>query len=321
MRDTEFAYAAARIRSDENGLLGFSFLTQLAEAQDFDAAAAMLARGGYPMIETAEEIDNILEQCEAELWEETEAAVGGKAKLDFLIMKNDFHNLKAAVKSIAADADPAGLFLRPCIFDPSEVYEAVKSRRFDLLDPMLSEAAANGYRLITETMDGRLFDIYIDGRYLAELLKRCGEFPFAYDYYSKYAAIYNIKTALRIAEFGKKSAAVSEAIVDTPLQDVGAIKRAASMSVSEVLSYVEGTEFSALSDAYKNSYAVFECACAEMLAAELERAEYISFGTEPIIAYFIKKENEINTVRMILNCKAAKIPSRKIRERMCEAYV
>lgn len=321
MKDTEFAYASARIRADENSLLGFAFLTQLAEAQDFDSAAAMLASHGYPMIEKAENLDDTLEICESELWKETEAAVGGKAELDFLIMKNDFHNLKVSVKSIAADVDPRGMFLHPCIFDPSEVYETVKSRQFDLLDPMLSKAASGGYRLITGTMDGQLYDIYIDSCYIAELLKKCEAYPFAYEYFSKYAALYDIKTALRLAETGKKSEAVLDAVVDNPMLDVQVLRLSASKSVGDVLSYIEGTEFSALSDAYKNSYAAFERACAEMLAAELEGARYVSFGTEPIIAYFIAKENEINTVRMILNCKAAKIPSLKIRERMCDVYV
>lgn len=321
MKDTEFAYASARIRADENSLLGFAFLTQLAEVQDFDSAAEMLVRGGYPSIKTAESLDGTLEICERELWEETEAAVGGKAELDFLIMKNDFHNLKVSVKSIAADVDPKGLFLHPCIFDPSEVYDTVKSRQFDLLAPMLSKAASDGYRLITETMDGQLFDIYIDGCYITELLKKCEAYRFAYEYFSKYAALYDIKTALRLAETGKKSEAVLDAVVDNPLLDAQTLRISASKSVGDVLSFIEGTEFSALSDAYKNSYAAFERACAEMLAAELESARYVSFGTEPIIAYYIAKESEINTVRMILNCKAAKIPSLKIRERMCDVYV
>lgn len=321
MKDTEFAYASARIRADENSLLGFAFLTQLAEAQDFDSAAEMLVRGGYPSIKTAKSLDDTLEICERELWEETEAAVGGKAELDFLIMKNDFHNLKVSVKSIAADVDPKGLFLHPCIFDPSEVYDTVKSRQFDLLAPMLSRAASDGYRLITETMDGQLFDIYIDGCYITELLKKCEAYRFAYEYFSKYAALYDLKTALRLAETGKKSETVLDAVVENPLLDAQTLRLSASKSVGDVLSYIEGTEFSALSDAYKNSYAAFERACAEMLAAELESARYVSFGTEPIIAYYIAKENEINTVRMILNCKAAKIPSLKIRERMCDVYV
>ncbi len=321
MKDTEFAYASARIRADENSLLGFAFLTQLAEAQDFDSAAEMLVRGGYPSIKTAESLDGTLEICERELWKETEAAVGGKAELDFLIMKNDFHNLKVSVKSIAADVDPKGLFLHPCIFDPSEVYDTVKSRQFDLLAPMLSKAASDGYRLITETMDGQLFDIYIDGCYITELLKKCEAYRFAYEYFSKYAALYDIKTALRLAETGKKSETVLDAVVDNPLLDAQTLRLSASKSVGDVLSFIEGTEFSALSDAYKNSYAAFERACAEMLAAELESARYVSFGTEPIIAYYIAKKNEINTVRMILNCKAAKIPSLKIRERMCDVYV
>ena len=321
MKDTEFAYASARIRADENSLLGFAFLTQLAEAQDFDSAAEMLVRGGYPSIKTAESLDGTLEICERELWKETEAAVGGKAELDFLIMKNDFHNLKVSVKSIAADVDPKGLFLHPCIFDPSEVYDTVKSRQFDLLAPMLSKAASDGYRLITETMDGQLFDIYIDGCYITELLKKCEAYRFAYEYFSKYAALYDIKTALRLAETGKKSETVLDAVVDNPLLDAQTLRLSASKSVGDVLSFIEGTEFSALSDAYKNSYAAFERACAEMLAAELESARYVSFGTEPIIVYYNAKKNEINTVRMILNCKAAKIPSLKIRERMCDVYV
>ena len=321
MKDTEFAYASARIRSDENGLLGLNFLTNLAEERDCTAAVSALINQGYYQLEETSNRDEAFEECMSELWAEVKACVNGKACFDFLIIKNDFYNLKAVIKGIVSNNPPEKLFLRPCVFDPNEMYEFVKARNFDLLDPIISEAAERGYKLITETMDGQIFDICIDRYYYSTLLEQSCDYPFAYEYFSKQLAMYDIRTALRIAETGKTADAVLDAVFDSNLIDVGMLKRAAKKSVNDVLSYVESTEFSSLAEAYRTSNTAMERECASILASVLEKARLVSFGTEPIFAYFIVKENEINTVRMILNCIDAKIPAQKICERMCVSYV
>lgn len=321
MKDTEFAYASARIRSDENSLLSLSFLTGLAQEQDCSAAVSALISHGYHSLEETSNRDKAFELCMSELWEEINSCLRGKACLDFLILKNDFHNLKVSIKSIIVDTVPDKLFIKPCVFDPDEIYESVKTRNFDLLDPIISEAAERGYKTITETMDGQLFDICIDSYYYKELLEQCHDYPFAYEYFSKQLAMYDIKTALRLAKSGKTAEAAFDAVLENSLIDVSLLRRAAKKSVDDVLSYVETTEFSSLAEAYRISSPAMEKKCASILAAELEKARLISFGTEPVLAYFIAKENEINTVRMILNCIDAKISPQKICERMCVEYV
>jgi vacuolar-type H+-ATPase subunit C/Vma6 len=68
------------------------------------------------------------------------------------------------------------------------------------------------------------------------------------------------------------------------------------------------------------SFAELEKAIQDFLISALKPAHYMTFGPEPIVAYYFAKLNEINLVRMILLAKLNNVPRIAVRERLNSVY-
>ena len=58
--------------------------------------------------------------------------------------------------------------------------------------------------------------------------------------------------------------------------------------------------------------------CEEHLLGFLRTTRSLAAGPQPVIAYFLMKENEIRTVRMVLTCKNNGLDVRLILDRLGE---
>ena len=53
----------------------------------------------------------------------------------------------------------------------------------------------------------------------------------------------------------------------------------------------------------------------------VNKAKYTAFGIDPIIAYYVARDAEIKTVRIVLSAKINNLPADVIRERVRTLYV
>jgi V/A-type H+-transporting ATPase subunit C len=65
----------------------------------------------------------------------------------------------------------------------------------------------------------------------------------------------------------------------------------------------------------------FEIWCENLLIKKIQPQKYNQFTIGPLAAYLIARENEIKTVRMILQGKLNQLPEEAIRERLRIMYV
>jgi V/A-type H+-transporting ATPase subunit C len=70
----------------------------------------------------------------------------------------------------------------------------------------------------------------------------------------------------------------------------------------------------------ENSFVALEKAMHDFLIHVLKPAKYISFGPEPVLAYYFAKINEINLIRMIILSKFNNIPVDLVKERLNGVY-
>ncbi|MDD5731187.1 MAG: V-type ATPase subunit, partial [Candidatus Omnitrophica bacterium] len=70
----------------------------------------------------------------------------------------------------------------------------------------------------------------------------------------------------------------------------------------------------------ENSFLGVEKASADYLINVLKQAKYLSFGPEPVLAYYYAKVNEINLVRMVILGKLNDVPGITLKERLNEVY-
>jgi vacuolar-type H+-ATPase subunit C/Vma6 len=70
----------------------------------------------------------------------------------------------------------------------------------------------------------------------------------------------------------------------------------------------------------ENSFVILEKAINDFLIQVLKPAKYLSFGPEPVLAYYFGKRNEINLIRMIILSKLNNVSSNLVKERLSNVY-
>ncbi len=174
MMKNDFAFASSAVRVMENTLLPESFFDAIAAAEDRGELRRILVDRGLDAFQrplSQEEAEEILaERLQAQL-EEVASLTEEKSVLDFLFVKNDFHNLKASLLCRVLKRDPAPLFLSPSVCDPKEVDRLVSEKNWEEVPALLRTAAKEGYELLTSGMDSSLLRFYLDARALEKTLE------------------------------------------------------------------------------------------------------------------------------------------------------
>jgi len=70
----------------------------------------------------------------------------------------------------------------------------------------------------------------------------------------------------------------------------------------------------------ERSFVSLEKAINDFLVEILKPAKYLSFGPEPLLAYYLAKVNEINLIRMIIMAKLNDVSSDLVKERLNAVY-
>ena len=113
-----------------------SDIEQLASADSYEAALRFLEEKGWISSES-DDVGAALKKQMVNAWKLLREVAPDISVLDFLIVRHDFHNIKAALKEFVSAAafgfenSGGDNFLTPSIADPEQVRDAV--RRFDTL--------------------------------------------------------------------------------------------------------------------------------------------------------------------------------------------
>lgn len=321
MKDTSYTFAVAKIRAIEARLLNSSDLEQLIGASDYENAVRILKDKG--IVGEKEDVQTALKNQMLETWLLLNEISPDKNPLEILIVKNDFHNLKFALKALVSSRGGEEHFIVPSIIKPETVKSAVSGKRFSDLPDFLECVAERAYELLVRTMDGQLTDILIDAATLDNILGRAEKSNNAYikKLAELLAVTANIKTAYRAAKTEKDEAFLQTALCDTKELSKSALIRAAKKGTDELLAFLSETSYKDAAASIKVSITAFEKWCDDIIMAHIESAKYKSFGVEPLIAYYIAKETEIKTIRIILSCKYNNLRAEIIRERVRKLYV
>ena len=321
MSEKSYAFAVASVRAKENELLQPSFLSQLIDS-DYENCVRQLSDKGIIPRECEDPVSE-LSGYMTDTWEFLESIAPDMSVINFMTVKNDFHNLKAILKSMVTDSDHSEYFMSPCVADAGEMYAYIKEKQYEFLPEWIRESAKHGYELITSTMDGQLLDIYIDCQSLYAMKKFAEETKcdFAVELAQLQIALTDIKVALRLSRSVKSDALLDEAFCENSLIDIQLLKAAVSKSTADVIEYIGSTQFKQLSDSLAASKAEFERECDNLLIEKLDAARNYIMSAEPLIAYYYAKENECRMLRIILSCKRIGLEKVKIEERMRELYV
>lgn len=328
MRDSHYAYAVARIRANEPSLLTAADIEQLIQADSLGAALRLLAEKGFMDPDGPTDIDQALQQQAARTWELLTDIAPDIQVLHFLIVKHDFHNIKGAVKAFVASQtkgtkEPDRYYLIPSIVPPAVIHQAVFDKQPELLPDFARQGVEQAYDVLIRTGDGQLADTLLDAMALNSMLDLAFKTrdPFIQQTAEWMAATANLKIALRAVKTGKDADFLDMALCRTRTLDKTALIRAAGEGMDSLLALVESTPYGEGAEPMARSAAAFEKWCDDRLMELMERAKYVGLGVEPLVAYYLAKEAEIKTVRIVLYCKRQNLPADAIRERVRRLYV
>ena len=323
MKDIEYAYAVANVRAKEPELLNKSFMDQLADANSFNDAKKILVDRGFSQFGKTSDVSVALGDYMSEVWDFLSDIAPDIKALQFMIIKNDFHNLKAFIKGHISGNDGRNYCIKPCVLDSEFLYDNIVKKDFENLPGWISGVAKDAYELLTSTMDGQIFDMFVDVASLKATIEfsKLAECDLATEFTELFVALTNIKIALRLAGTTKGNAFLDNAFCPCDTLDIDDLKKAVVKGRDDVLTYIQTTKYTELCDSISKSMADFERECDNMFMKLLDSARYVSVGPEPLICYYYAKEAEWKMLRITVSGKYIDMPAESIRERMRELYV
>lgn len=161
MKDTEYAYAVSHIRAHENALLSNAELEQLISEKSAKDALRILTDKGFN-IDNFNSVNEMLNEKLLEAYTLIEDSAPDKEELKILTVRNDFNNLKAALKSLAADTEPSSCYMFPTTLDLEEMYKALADKRYFDLPIQMQYIARKAYDILIRSMDAQRCDVCVD---------------------------------------------------------------------------------------------------------------------------------------------------------------
>ena len=309
MSGTKYAFAVAAIKSMESSLLTRTEIDRLINSTSPSEKQAVLASSDTGSLE--------------DTWKMIRGYAPDDKTLDILLYKNDFHNLKAALKAIMSDRDPADYFIKPANIDTELIVNAINTKEFETLPDYMRDAAAEAYELITRTLDGQLSDSLIDRAALLAMQKGAdksgSEFMKRYAEYMTVTS--DIKTAYRCAKMNKPRRFMENAICGSSALDGEMLINAAMSGLEGLFSFLDSSSYSEPLALLKESPARFEKWCDDIIMELAETSRFKTFGSEPLAAFYIAKEAEIKNLRILSVCAESGTDKETITERMRKLYV
>lgn len=323
MADTNYTYAVARIRAKEAGLFTDAVIEQLLSCKDETACLHFLREKGWGNGRPDETVEEMLAYEREKAWSEVKELAGGEKFLSVLMLQNEFHNLKAAVKQTCSSVRYQHIFYEDGEISPEELCEIIEKHQFERLPDDMSHAAKEATEALLQTRDGQLCDIILDRAALEAMMgkaKASGS-RIVTDYVRMVTAAADIRIAVRSAKTGKSRDFMERAMADSGLINISGLMQSALGGVDAVREYLQTAGFGDMAEALGVSFSAFEKCCDDRIMDTIRPELYHSFSEGPIAAYLLARENEIKTVRIILSGKLNGLSEASIRERVRKMYV
>ncbi len=326
--DWQYLSQTAEVRMLEMQMLSKTALLNMAEAENFEAAAEFLAASEYALAESGKglaEVENILRARRTAVREVFAGLMLDKEIVRLFRTRDDFANLRLAVrravtkKALGQDYSYEGNV-------PAEAFEeAFEEENYGLFPDYMRQATERAILAYYQNKDIRQIDYEIDSAQAEYNLKKARQMKniFLVGLFRIQIDLTNIRTMLRLKYAGSESRFLGDNIfLKGGYLDLERLKRGLEIGyeamgqVFFVTPYYETVDSGANYFASDKSFLKIEQRCEEHLTGFLKTTIQIVTGTQPIIAYLLMKENEIRTVRLILTSKRNALDKKLILDRL-----
>ncbi len=327
--DPEYGFAVGRVRAQEKELLGlpeYDRLLRTADEAEFMAAlnetsyARFLGQSREP-----ETFDSMLTRVRTENFRFLTDCSPEQWLIQFVQLKTDGFNLKLLAKQQLAGARPEPKTLSDTGVLAGAALEQIVAGGPDV-EPEWAVAAWNSaIRLYEEQQDPSVIDNVLDQAIQREQLRRAERSRFLLGYLGLCADIDNIRTLFRMRVLGENEELLKRTFLPGGAWTMPELVTLAASAWGDVRSYFAPTEFRELVEAgisgleQHRSLLSMERIGRELKLAYLRRSRYSVFGPEPLVTFYLLRDNEVTNLRQIRAAKVAGLTQTEARELV--AYV
>jgi len=331
--DTRYVYTISRIRAIEQKMLSPALLERMIEADTPEEAFKVLQDAGYGFAGEGYSVgdyERLLGEEQEKVYRLLMETVPDPDEFDFLIIKNDYHNLKVCLKAEFSNQTVNDAYLlRPALIPTERLADLFRERNFAELPGPMAEAVTESIDAYTKTQDPQIIDMILDqALYMHMLALGMGlKSEFAASLVNATVDLANLKMLLRTKLIQRSWKFLEPFLIDGGSYTQDFYRGLFELDFDQIAKACANTPYSRLlaesmtALRLSGSLAGFEKLCDNYLVAMLKTTKYAIFGIEPLIAYYLAKEMEIKNVRIIMVGKINGLPQYAIRERLRETYV
>lgn len=330
----DYSHPIARIRVLENKLINKNQIERLVDSKDTKTFFEVLADTAYSDHFDITNNPNLFQQIiNAEILKTVNFLKKNNPypdQLDWLWLKYDILNLKFTLKNKLINNEISEKDLSPlgCIAVKDIVKAVYEVDKFKL-DTEYQEIIEKAKKIYEKNNDPKLIDLYIDKAYFTLLESKTKKIKskIIKNFIKSKIDLYNFKLLLRfknqqsdkkifIKYIATNGHINQKEIIEAYNHDLDALK-------SNIVFFNYQKMLSLSVDYFKkyNSFILFEKLSYDYLIDQIRFAKYEPFGPEPLVGYFIAKDNEAKLLRIIMISKINNIESTLIHQQLRKLYL
>jgi V/A-type H+-transporting ATPase subunit C len=326
--DWRYLWQTAQVRMLETHMMSKATFLDMVNAETFEQAADFLSASEYalpPSKDRFAEAESILLHRRIVLRE-----LFGELMIDKQIEKlfrtrDDFANLRLAIRRMLTKKPPGTDYSSDGNVTPQQLKEAFEQENYGVLPDYMQQAAEQAVLAYYQTKDIRQIDSAIDSFQAEFNLRMARKLKniFLLGLFRIQVDLTNIRTMLRLKfnqaqpEFSLDKIFLKGGYIAIERLEHGIAVGYESLGpLFFVTPYCRVVEVGANYLSSNKSFLKVEQQCDEHLTEFLKSTIQIVTGPQPIIAYFLMKENEIRTVRLVLTAKRNHLDTKLILDRI-----
>jgi len=324
--DWRYGFATAEVRVLQSMMLTKAAFLDMANAENFESAMDLLTGTEYampPSQNSFDDIENMLLEKRSDVRKLFTDLILDERIVELLRAREDFANMRLAIRRVVT-GKPIGLDYSNEGSVPAEEFEEIfEQENYSRFPIYLQEAVEEAVLGYYQDKDIRRIDYGIDKKQAEYKIKRATQLNsvFLLSFFRTQIDLTNIRTMLRLkmAKRDEKTLFLTGGFVDS-----ARLIHALDIGYEAIAPLFYATPYYNVVDAgvsyltAKQSFLCLERHCEEHLTGFLRTTMQITAGPQPVIAYFLLKENEIRTVRMVLTGKRNALDTRLILDRLGE---
>lgn len=323
--DWRYAFATARVRVLESMMLGRNAFLDMTNSEKFESAVEMLSGSEYavPSGTSFPEIESMLLEKRSEARGLFTELMLDEDIVELLRAREDFANMRLAVRRVVTEK-PIGVDYSDDGSVPAEEFEEIfEQENYSRFPGYLQDAVEQAVLGYYENKDIRQIDYGIDRIQAGYKLSRAISLGsiFLESLFRTQVDLNNIRTMLRLklAERDDRNLFIEGGFVETDRfihgLDIGYEAMGPLFYATPYHGVVEGGVGYLTKE---KSFLHLEKNCEDHLMGFLRTTSSLASGPQPVIAYFLMKEAEIRTVRMVLTGKNNNLDAKLLLERLGE---